>query len=527
MDLPSVGSLRSGPNGTIELFREDTVLVRERSRDLFWEPGSAAEPKGILGEVPDRLVPLTGALDIEAGGFRVIWVDLWIPVDTVAGHHQGMLVVRSPGTCEAGCEIEVKLEVLDLSMPDVVRSKTMLWFSAGEPEPEYVDNRYFEDPSSESEQTKRALRLRHYHLARKHRITLFWEYHTPDSPELDSLLSGEAFSAGAGYPGPGQGLGQDILVVRSYTGTIDAKLAATWNEFSKRYPKLLDTFVYTMDEPPKSEYAEVNRRAAASRPHISTFVTAYSEELDVEIFAVPSGVYSRVDARRVQETGRKMWVYNGSRPFSGSFAIDDVAISTRVNPWIQYKADIERWFYWDSTYYYDFQGERGAIDIGREAGNFSNKDGDLLNGDGLLMYPGRDLLFPDSDLGLDGPVASIRLKNWRRGIEDVEYLVMARAAGFDREVDALLETLLPRTLNETSESSAVSWPEDGRRWQLARRYLFELLRDGESSIVLSDIARPKSADRPEERMKLYIFALGALFALLAAFLYQYYRRVRG
>lgn len=522
VDLTRLGSLLGGPKGTIEIFREENVLVRERSHDLFWKPGSEAEPKGLSGSIPDRLIPQFSSTDIGANEQQVYWIDIWIPPETAAGHHRGKLRVTDDGTCQLGCTINVDLEILDLTIPDRPQSKTMLWFSGGEPDSKYVLARYFPSPDKVSESKKRALRLRHYHLARKHRITLFWEYHTLPSDELDSLLSGSAYSLESGYRGPGHGLGQDILAIRSYSGVVEAKTAAQWEEYRKSFPGLLDTFVYTMDEPPESEYPEVNRRTAASRP-LSAFVTApYDSELDADIFAAPSGVFSRSDAKRAEKAGKKMWIYNGSRPYSGSFAIDDVAVSTRVNPWIQYKAGIERWFYWESTYYLDFQGKRGAIDIGQEAGNFSNRHGDLLNGDGLLMYPGRDLLFPDNDVGIDGPLASIRLKNWRRGIEDVEYLVLARTAGFNDEVDLLLQTLLPKTLDETNESSSVSWPEDGKRWNLARRYLFELLKDGQSRIVLSELASPNPPGNSPERNTLNYLLIGALIAMLAAlFVWRY------
>ncbi len=79
----------------------------------------------------------------------------------------------------------------------------------------------------------------------------------------------------------------------------------------------------------------------------------------------------------------------------------------------------------------------------------------------MPMYPGRDLLFPKQDAGVAGPLASFRLKNWRRGIEDVEYLVMAREAGFGEQVDRLLETLLPRVVDQVEPTDAVTFPEDG------------------------------------------------------------------
>src|SRR6185295_4120958 len=48
-----------------------------------------------------------------------------------------------------------------------------------------------------------------------------------------------------------------------------------------------------------------------------------------------------------------------------------------------------------------------------------------FNGEGVLFYPG-------ADAGIDGPVASMRLKALRDGLEDYEYLVLAGDAGREK-----------------------------------------------------------------------------------------------
>lgn len=514
-----------------ELFREDYVEIRERSHDLVWKPGTAAEPKDMLGMLPDRLVPLRGTTSIAAGQTQAFWVDLWIAPDAAAGIFTGTLSVRARGACEVGCEVALELEVLGRRMPETSHARTMLWFSGGEKADRYVNERYFADPSQASEQARRALRLAHYQLAKKHRITLFAGNHEAASDELGELLSGKAFSQERSYRGPGQDHGQDLFVHHAYGGQLTKSEAETWLAYSARFRDLQDTFVYVMDEPPASELDEVNRRVRASKP-MPAFVTSHFDaKIEANIFAAPAGLYHRGNAKESRDAGKKLWIYNGVRPFTGSFAIDDVAISPRVNPWIQYKLGIERWFYWEATYYFDFQGKRGAIDVGLDPLNFTNRHGDRVNGDGLLIYPGRDFLFPKSDAGINGPLASIRLKNWRRGIEDVEYLVMARAAGFDVEVDRLLQTLLPRVVDAASASDAVSWPEEGLPWLQARRYLFELLRDGKSEILPSAVSR--STSRADSRgggwpmpVVLGFFAAVLATALLATALLAWRKRRR-
>ena len=502
--------------GRVSVFRVDAVGVAKRSHGLVWKPGSAAEPTVAVGAIPDRLVPLSAddTVTVPALGQEVFWVDLWVSPKAKAGLHTARLTALSDAACEERCSLDVAVELLDRTMPDEMRARSMVWFSGADVD-ERVFGRYFSDPKLVEPTKARELRLRHYQLAREHRISLFGQHEAIDA-ELDELLSGQAFSEARGYRGPGQGLGLDVLALHAYGGELTQDDAFSLAGEAKKYPDLIDSFVYVMDEPGSEQRGEINRRVQASRPMESFVTTMYTPKLETDIFALLAGMYSRENADAGIAAGKKIWIYNGERPFTGSFAIDDVAISPRVNPWIQYKLGIARWFYWEATYYFDFQGKRGAIDVASDALNFTNRHGDRVNGDGLLMYPGRDLLFPANDAGIFGPIPSIRLKNWRRGIEDVEYLVMARAAGFGEQVDALLEAMVPRVVDQVRATDAVSFPEDGAAWRRARRYLFELLRDGRSELHLAPISSEPHGKTSSMRRFLVPAVLGFAAALLLA-----------
>ena len=64
--------------------------------------------------------------------------------------------------------------------------------------------------------------------------------------------------------------------------------------------------------------------------------------------------------------GKKGFMYNGKRPASGSFAIEDDGVALR-QPRGQYKLGIDRWFFWESTYYNDYQSGRGDNHLLRKA----------------------------------------------------------------------------------------------------------------------------------------------------------------
>lgn len=479
----------------IEIFHEPMLPLSERSHSIPWAPGTDAEPEVELGPIPDPLEPHRAPVTVPAGENRVFWVDLWIPRDAPAGRHAGELVVRAPGCPDDMCRLGVELEIGDAALPEVAATRTMLFYSGGDERPKYVLRRYLADPTA-GDPRAAALRRRHHQLARRHRVSLFFggEEFAP-TDELAALVSGATFTPEMGYAGPGEGVGIDVYPFYAYGGRLAHDDAVAWAAWFGEHGPEVDIFLYTDDEPPPDPAltAEINDRAREAEPVPSFVTTSYDPAYEVDIFAALASAYRERDVERARDAGRQVWIYNGVRPHSGSFAIDDVAVSTRVNPWIQHARGIPRWFYWEATYYLDFQGDRGQVDVWSTPMHFSNRHGDRVNGDGLLFYPGRDLLFPDSDRGIDRPLPSIRLKNWRRGIEDVEYLRLARARGHGELVDAIVAALLPRTLDELSPDEPVPWPEDGARWHRARRLLFDAITTDEA-----DLAAARALARPPE-----------------------------
>ncbi len=465
----------------IELFLQHYHSVNQRSAALTWKPRSAAQPKNLDGLVPDALIPLNllsnPAFTVKANQNQGIWVDVYIAKQTPPGKHRGELTIAVDGKpCGLpNCTIAIELDVVPATLPDDPSTKTMLWFSGADEDRDAMPARYFKGSEEAVDAKVEALRARHFKLARRHRVTLFIGKEKKPSEAFRERLSGAAFNKEAGYAGPGEGIKQDLASIHTYGGELSPREAREWHEWLATHAPHATSFLYVHDEPGAELFPEIGRIAKRAQPIRSFVTTAYDARLPIDIFCTPTDYYRAEHVQQAKTANKEVWIYNGTRPFSGTFVIDDVAVSPRVNPWIQYKRKIPRWFYWESTYYNDFQGDRGQIDIWNQPDNFSNRNKDRLNGDGLLFWPGRDFLFPKSDRGIDGPLPSIRLKNWRRGIQDVEYLVLARKAGHDELVDQLLSTLLPRTLDESEAGAPVSWPDDGEKWLIARKMLANAL----------------------------------------------------
>ncbi|MCA9670535.1 MAG: DUF4091 domain-containing protein [Myxococcales bacterium] len=493
--LDAVGTIKNGAvsndpdtyfvGRNIELFQQVYLNVRKRSKGLVWEPWEPAAPEmpaGLLGPVPDPLVPLNiigNKLTVPANRNQGVWVDIYIPKDTQPGVHKGTVKVLVNGQpCSLPtCQLPLELTVVDATLPDKPALKTMLYFSGHDGDTvleRYFPDRWNNDPSK--------LKERHYKLGRRHQITMFIGDDNAPNQAMADRLSGKTFSAANGYYGWGVGQGQDVYSIHTFGGTLNSSQANTWNDWFKQNAPGVDFFLYTWDEPESGDLGQVNSRAASAKP-VPAFVTNdYTSELsDISIFAVYAENFSLSNFNQGKAAGKTIWIYNGTRPFTGSFATDDVAVSPRVNAWIQYKHGIERWFYWESTYYNDFQGGAGKTNLFKEAMTFSNGS-DEVNGDGVLIYPGRDLVFPAEDRGFDGPLPSIRLKNWRRGIQDAALLALAKAK--DQALhDQAIAALVPAALDQKEHNQKVSWSEDGEQWLEQRRKLAMLFASNNSTPI--------------------------------------------
>ena len=82
------------------------------------------------------------------------------------------------------------------------------------------------------------------------------------------------------------------------------------------------------------------------------------------------------------------------------------------------------------------------------------------------MYPGEDRLHLEQDRGVLGPIATIQLANFRRGLQDHQYLTLARKLGLDAVVDEVLKEIVPRVFSDAGER--VSFPETGDPYEGAR-----------------------------------------------------------
>jgi hypothetical protein len=465
----------------IQIFAVNYMLVTTPSHASWvFARDSPAAPPDPTGWKPVQLVPENARAG--RGGFPVavkpnenqaLWFEIYVDRGRAAGVYKGSIEVRADGARRI---VPIELEVFDFTLPDENSMHAMLYYSSDQPE------RYH----------GRNLDAAYHRFAHRHRVELVHAY---DEARLQSAwdrFSGADFTRDRMYEGPGEGIGNRV-VPRSFYGPgrdFDDR-ASAWAKSDSWMTLLRDklpraiTFLYMPDEPGAVEYPRILKLAENIHTNpgpgrsLPIFVTSrYVAPLDAAIDIWSSGpkgfVLDRVASERAR--GRQYWFYNGGRPAGGAITIDAPATDARATIWAAFKHDVRVYFYWYAVHWRHNSQKQGDRDQNvwadtitfdnRKQANKSIDDQGYIHGDGVLMYPGEERLHPDQDRGIAGPIATVQLANFRRGLQDHQYLSMARSLGLNSVVDQVLTAIVPRVFSDAGER--VSFPETGSPYDAAR-----------------------------------------------------------
>ncbi len=491
---------------------------------------------------PDIAVPLEliSAFTIPANNNQSIWVDIYIPKTTPAGKYAGTVTIFENGL-ETN-SIPVSLDVKNFSLPDYPTAKTMLYYSDENINYRYLGKTYVDHGTSEYSKSLGIIN-RHFQMAHRHKISLIDNYTATNRMEdaWTARLSGSLFTSEKGYDGPGIGTGNNVYSIGTYGSWTYAwsenSISQMWtnsnnwvNWFTaKNFSTSTDFFLYLIDE--SDDYATQENWAQwlstnpGSGKKLMSMATISNPEawqdsvpsLDIPTSSIRQGItnlWENATEALVNNPGKRFYYYNGGRPASGTYAIEDDGIALRLNGWIQHKKKIDRWFYWEGTYYDNYQAGEGQTDVFSRAQTYGSFDGfepyeddeegtfargeygwNYTNGDGVLFYPGTDKHYINQSYGVDGPFASLRLKHWRRGIQDADYLALANKVN-PLETIAIVNKMLPKVLWEygveneidpTYVYTDISWSTDPDTWENARAELAAIITN---SSLPQDITHP-------------------------------------
>jgi hypothetical protein len=480
----------------IELFLEHYVLVKERSD--WWLASARPLPDDLhTGWIPDALVPFSAPgpqgkgivpFSIAEKNLQAVWIDIYIPHNTAPGLYRGVVRVMEHATTTF--TVPVELQVYDFSLPDTTHLHNHFfwgWPTIAARHGYERDSRYYLEVFHAYEK-----------LFHRHRLDLIDGSRTLD--EFRALIAdyytGKAFTPERGYDGPGVGVGQQSYSIGTYDQPTDGwrsgfypdtreawqKASDAWEGWFQKSAPAVWRFKYMEDEPPYSHWRSIREKGLWIREgkgigrslgvHVTTRM---GDDLlgAITIWMTgghagwrDSGGTTGFDlprARQRQAAGEKVGFYNGQRPsYADPLTIDNFAADARANPWIAWKYHADMYFVWETAFYAD--GGRNAWQ-------------QVVAGS--LLYTGEDRKYPADSRSLAGPVASIRLKNLRRGFQDYEYLWLAHRNGIDTR--PFVDPVVPTAFNEyngttfTSQSDQPTWAEHGDAYEKARRALARVL----------------------------------------------------
>jgi hypothetical protein len=467
-----------------EIFREIYAHVDRRSRNerrpresLGWEPAARPPDDEMLGDVPDALVPVDVDVGPVAPGpaaptnhMSAFWVDLFVPDTLPPGDYTARATVESERRVLA--RFAVTLTVLTPVLPYRATGAFVYY------EPERLDRRIGDGPAVE----RQLWQLLHAH----HLDALAPLTRSSDVRRLATAYDGSLFRAEAGYEGPGVGVPPSVVALGAYgtLGAPSAEALARVDAMAAALPTSIDdVFIYAIDEQCGSPRAADWKRALAGRPasarvRVGQTCDEPPARQAADIALLTGQAFRRATTAAARAAGRRAWIYNGQLPYTGTLLLDADPRGLVADGWISAAMAIERWFYWESTFWDDDNaGGHGPIDPFTTAENFHNKAGDAALGDGLLLYPGRQLApFAARSLGVARVLPSLRLKALRRGIEDAGLIALA-AREHPEETARLVAQALPAALDEARGSRPAAWEAPAASFVDARAALRALATD--------------------------------------------------
>lgn len=531
------------PGVRVERFLERFVPIRSRSRNehephasLAFTPAARPADAAVLGAAADPLVPLArppggpGAPHVgsEADGYPLhlapgevgaVWVDLHVAADAAPGPRALTVEVLAAGERLAAFPVSV-----DVRKP-VVPWGAARFFAYYDFETELA--RRMGDAETAERSLLRALHAHHVEPLVSLRARL-------DVERVRGALDGSLYAREAGYDGPGAGLGATVAAIGAYGALGDPaphKIPRV-RAIADAVPSgVHDLFLYAVDEQCASPRGPAWRAllddAGLARVLVGHTCASDPRAQPVDVVMTPAETFRRATARAARAAGKRVWVYNGRAPWSGTFALDLPVTALRASAWLAAWYDVDRWFLWETTFWNnDNAGGRGEIDPFAETETFHNADGDAVLGDGLLLYPGREIgTFRARSLGRPEVLPSVRLKNLRRGIQDAGIYALARAAR-PEEADPIVRAVLRRGLDEVSGEEPTAFPAGPEPWDDARRALLALIPDDAAldgraaarALFDAAAARPAPPASPSSAVRARVAAalsLGALVVVLA------------
>jgi hypothetical protein len=385
---------------------------------------------------PDPLPPL-GPLDLQPNQAQPVWISVRTPQDAKPGDYVGTVEVQAGGQ---RLQFPLRLHVWGFAIPQTPSSATAFGLTQG-----FIAQQHGVAP--DSPEAKR-LYVAYYEMLLDHKVSAYTIPADLMSDEAAKYLDDPRMTSYQ-IPFPDSDEALDALVTRLVEHGWYAK-----------------GFFYPIDEPVNKEaytrLAEIGRRLGRLKAGYRWVVPFYRDpDWDNRLTAMdllanrmnvwcPNSAYfdSQAKARPQlaarRDMGDTLWWYvccGPGEPYN-NFFVDMNAMSHRLLFWQQKRENVQGLLYWCTTYWNPADTKDPWADMG------TVKDiNPKLRGDGSLLYPGKQV-------GVDGPVSSLRLELIRDGMEDFDYLTLADAK-LGNEATQAIVVKLARNLKDYEKDPLV------------------------------------------------------------------------
>jgi hypothetical protein len=472
----------SGPSkiDAPKLYREDLINL---SKPSALDGATGRWPDALVPDVDDVVGEQRNAFpfDVTGGESRAIWVEVHVPADAKAGEYKGEVTVT---TGEGEAKIPFTLVVWDFELPSTSSLRSAFGLSWG-----VIPTAH----GGVSGEAHSEIRAKYAQLGLDHRITV--TNLTDDGMKLDAGRFDRIYAPLVNGTAPTRLEGAKLTAVKYIGSRTSVAEHKVWVDLAKAGGWFDRLFDYTCDEPPLTcAWSDINPRTKVAHdagPEFRTLVTTQiwdaqehgaAQGIDIMVpvinwmndkpgSAVTGDQRSRYDEWLSSGKTKELWMYqscmshgcggtvnigspsDSDKYYSGwpTYMIDAAASRNRAMEWFSFLEDATGELYWETAFAYSHNAWANQWD-------FSG------NGDGTLFYPGTP-----SKIGgkTDIPVASIRLKMVREGMEDYEYLKLLADLGDKDGARQIARDLFPNAW--TTDVSPEKMAE--AREELAKRIL--------------------------------------------------------
>jgi hypothetical protein len=417
------------PRTSFTLYREKYVYVNKSSPN--WNGSN--QPMGV-GWYPDALIPVADPaigralagpsikampFDLKGGTNQPIWVDLLVPRAAPPGQYSGFYTVTSDQGNVTG---PISVTVWNFALPASPALKSSFLFShAGNlaAQQELLRNRI--SPTA------------------------------TDPAEQASLMKDHGLSVTNTGPYGG-----------AYSGHCTMSEAPSVNQFkslaSKQHSGLL-LYDYSADEvghctniyPTIKQWAaNMHQAGIKNLVSMSPTPTLYSDgtgsgrsAVDIWVLLPLMYEHSKQQVAEVLQKGDSVWSYNTlvQDAYSPKWLIDFDPVNFRIQPgFINQSLNLSGLLYWRVDSW-----QSDPWNNVNNAGTYSSAN---FPGEGMLVYPGQQV-------GVNGVVASMRLKWLRDGVDDYDYIQILKDLGKENLAMKIARLVGPDWTHWTRDAAAI------------------------------------------------------------------------